>query len=123
MRKQLRDKVYGAHITLVWGKPSEAERYVRRAFGDTDRIKDDTLAITMYYEVDGKPRYVVWFREIPSISTLAHEALHLTLFVMEYVEAKVNASEAEPACYYLEFLINAMRDAFVKWAPARDTIV
>lgn len=111
----IRDRLYSTGIRVFVGDREQVHRFIRKRYGDKDRIGSDAEAATLAYTVkDTSEEYILWFGNIPTASTIAHECLHLALFVLRSHDVKYTPDNSDQLCYYLGWLIDTITRA-IPW--------
>ena len=77
-------------------------------------IEDDVRARTYYTHFERKKRKCVLIRfaskKAMTMEVIAHEALHATLFILDYIGSEITVDNSEPACYLLQWVVRCLEE-------------
>ena len=45
-----------------------------------------------------------------TMEVIAHEALHATLFILDYIGSEITVDNSEPACYLLQWVVRCLEE-------------
>lgn len=112
--KYIRADVYRRGITIFIGPKKDLPTFVKKAFKGNktllesikDSLKEDSLGTT-YHEDFGQS--LIWIPKWPKtpkeLGTLAHEILHATMNMLDYIDVEYRyGGPNEPYTYLFEFL-------------------
>lgn len=118
-RRTILDSVYGADVTVIISGRPELLTFLRR-LGATD-LDDDSQALgsTFQHRTDHFTEWIVWFPQRPSVHTLIHECLHVTMQVLRDRGVMLCRESEEAFVYYFCALYRQMDAAVSRHRPAR----
>lgn len=60
---------------------------------------------------DGHEYFIAFIPEGSSIGTISHEALHLAIWVLDFVGVEVDVTNHEALCYLHQYIFESVHDA------------
>ena len=76
-------------------------------------IEDDVRARTYDTQFEGKRKCVLIrfaSKKEMNMEVIAHEALHATLFILDYIGSVITVDNSEPSCYLLQWVIRCCEE-------------
>ena len=71
-------------------------------------IEEDVRARTYDTHFEGKRKCVLIrfaSKKAMTMEVIAHEALHATLFILDYIGSVITVDNSEPSCYLLQWVV------------------
>ena len=72
-------------------------------------IEEDVRARTYDTHFEGNKKCVLIrfaSKKAMTMEVIAHEALHATLFILDYIGSEITVDNSEPACYLLQWVVS-----------------
>lgn len=76
-------------------------------------LEDEVCARTYDTHFEGKRKCVLIrfaSKKEMNMEVIAHEALHATLFILDYIGSVITVDNSEPACYLLQWVIRCCEE-------------
>lgn len=107
IKGKIKDPIYGSVIHFYSGGAFSGARdwFKKLTNIDAEGELDDTDEGAIY---GMHKTYIVYFKKRPSISTLAHEALHLTHSVLQDSGLRLSNESEEAYAYFLGWLTSEL---------------
>ena len=115
---KFQDPIYTVDYLLLVCPAAHYAKEVERQFSSKIKPPEGRSGETLTLTKAHTPGIVIviWFRnpimaESPALHDLiAHEALHATLQVFDLVDVSISQDHAEPACYYLGWIVRQITE-------------
>ena len=108
--RMIKDRMYQKRIMLIYGdRYDKVNAYLVKRFGKkVERFDEDEQGGMLEVMHKRRKYFILWLERINKsprdLGYLAHEVLHLTFIISQYLGFKINAESDEPICYYHQYL-------------------
>jgi hypothetical protein len=104
-RHEATEPIYGTRVLfLLGGKSSEAAQAAQKWMFRKEPFDDARDDRGCSYR-DDNGHFAIWLRCASDISTLAHEAAHVGIWLMERIGLTINSETDEAFAYYVDWLV------------------
>jgi hypothetical protein len=103
--------IYKQSLILAYGDSEEYSSFIEKRFGTTDTPHAGTTARTIEITAPNRRDLILWINSnfVKSFDAsyneiIPHEVMHVTGFVLQYVNVKYDVENDEPYAYLIGYL-------------------
>lgn len=120
---KIHEKMYGIPLRLIIAPWEEYKTHIKKTYGFTESEQRffGGMSYLVTSENKGEAEGIIWMpsfdNSMDSISTLAHECLHIAIRVLDKMGVITNIDNQEPLCYLQQYYFKAALEKMQKRQP------
>lgn len=124
LKKQINIPIYDLELDLFYGDIKDILPEVYKMFGRNLDIDEYTNAYAFSAERKSSDGYIhkklgIILKKDTNIFTIHHEAIHVSMFALEFVNLDISKSNHEALTYLVTFIAKSVDDSIKKWEKNR----